>query len=88
MTKRLQVLFDDVELRQIQQVARSRHLTTAEWVRQSLRAARDAEVAVDPRTKLVAIQMAATHGFPISDIDELLAEIEAGYLGEATGRHR
>ena len=41
MTKRLQVLLDDEELREIQELARRRHQTTAAWVRDALRVARD-----------------------------------------------
>ena len=37
MTKRLQVLLDDAELRTIQRIARREKLTTAEWVRRRLR---------------------------------------------------
>ena len=40
MSRRLQVLLDDDELAKIQEVARSQRMTTAEWVRQALRAAR------------------------------------------------
>ena len=41
MTKRLQVLMDDDELRSIQRLARKERMTTAEWVRQRLREARE-----------------------------------------------
>src|SRR5438093_68744 len=40
MSKRLQVLLEESELREIQRLARSQKLTVAEWVRQALRAAR------------------------------------------------
>ena len=39
MTKRLQVLMPDEELRAIQRLARRERMTTAEWVRQRLREA-------------------------------------------------
>jgi hypothetical protein len=79
MTKRLQVLFDDDELRDIQRLARHRRMTTAEWVRRSLRAARDAESGADVGQKLTAIRVAAAHAFPTADIDVMLDEIERGY---------
>jgi hypothetical protein len=79
MTKRLQVLFEDGELREIQQVARRRRMTTAEWVRQSLRAAREAEVGADVGQKLAAIRKAAASSFPTADIGTMLEEIERGY---------
>jgi hypothetical protein len=83
MTKRLQVLLDDEELRQIQQFAKRDRLTTAEWVRQRLREARDRQARPDVATKLAAIYRAYQHlsPAPASDIDRMLDEIERGYLG-------
>ncbi len=52
MSKRLQVILDERELAQIQAVARRRHMTVAEWVRQALRRAREEEPAVPPLTGL------------------------------------
>ena len=85
MTKRLQVLFDDDELREIQHLARRRRLTTAEWVRRSLRAAREAESGADIGQKLAAVRAAAAYTFPTADIDAMLEEIQRGYRapGEA-----
>jgi hypothetical protein len=82
MTRRLQVLFEDNELEEIQQLARRRRMTTAEWVRQSLRFARDSERRSDPRDRLEAIRNAARHSFPASDIDDMLSEIDRGYRGD------
>jgi hypothetical protein len=79
MTKRLQVLFEDDELRDIQELARQRRMTTAEWVRRSLRAAREAESGADVGQKLASIRTASAHEFPTADIDVLLGEIERGY---------
>lgn len=79
MTTRLQVLLDDADLRAIQHLAKLRGMTTAEWVRQALRVARQAEAGRDPREKLDAIRMATRHSFPTSDIDQMLDEIERGY---------
>jgi hypothetical protein len=79
MTTRLQVLLDDAELRSIQQLAKRRGMTTAEWVRQVLRAAREADSGRDPRSKLEAIRVASRHKFPTGDIEAMLAEIERGY---------
>jgi post-segregation antitoxin (ccd killing protein) len=39
-SKRLQVLLDEAELREIQRAARAQNITVAAWVRQALRAAR------------------------------------------------
>jgi hypothetical protein len=79
MTKRLQVLFEDDELREIQRLARRQRMTTAEWVRRSLRIARDAEGGAGVAEKLAAVRTAASHAFPTADIEVMLAEIERGY---------
>ena len=82
MTKRLQVLFDDDELREIQRLARRGRMTTAEWVRRSLRSAREAEGGADVGQKLAAVRAAAAHAFPTADIDVMLREIEHGYASD------
>jgi hypothetical protein len=79
VTKRLQVLLDDGELREIQRLARAQRLTVAEWVRQALRAARRRQPSGDVQKKLGAIRAAARHDFPTSDIEQMLAEIARGY---------
>ncbi|HEY6569719.1 MAG TPA: CopG family transcriptional regulator [Candidatus Limnocylindrales bacterium] len=85
MTKRLQVLLNDDELRQIQRLARGRRMTTAAWVRESLQASVEAETRVDLAGKLAAIRRAVGHELPTGDIDQLLAEIESGYLAPNEG---
>lgn len=85
MTKRLQVLLEEPELREIQRVARAQRMTVAEWVRQALRAARRREPTIDANKKMKAIRAATRHSFPTADIDQMLAEIESGYLN--TDRH-
>jgi hypothetical protein len=79
MTKRLQVLLDDGELREIQRLARAHQLTVAEWVRQALRAARRRQPSGDVQKKLGAIRAAARYDFPTADIERMLAEIARGY---------
>jgi len=80
MTKRLQVLLDDEELAEIQATARRSRQTTSGWVREALRAARQAPQPADIERKLAAIRAAAQHQAPTADIDEMLAQIERGYL--------
>jgi hypothetical protein len=80
MSKRLQVLLEEGELREIQRLARRKQLTVADWVRQALRAARRAEVTREPGRKLDAIRQAVRHQYPTADIDEMLREIQRGYL--------
>lgn len=82
MSKRLQVILDDQELADIQRAARRSKMTTAEWVRQALRAARRKEPRGDARKKLAVVRAAATHAYPTADIDQMLGEIERGYLGD------
>jgi hypothetical protein len=80
MTKRLQVLLDDEELAEIQATARRHRQTTAAWVREALRTARSASEPADIERKLETIRVAARHQGPTADIDEMLAQIERGYL--------
>jgi hypothetical protein len=80
VTKRLQVLLDDAELRTIQRAARRDKLTTAEWVRRRLREGA-ASARGDTSSKLAAIHTAYRHNIgPSPDIDQMLDEIEQGYL--------
>jgi len=79
MTKRLQVILQDPEYREIQRMARSRSMSLAEWVRQALDLARRRQPLGDVEKKLAAIRAAARHESPTSDIDTMLAEIERGY---------
>jgi hypothetical protein len=80
VVKRLQVLLDEDELREIQSTARRQRLTTAAWVRRALRESIEREPRPDARAKLAAIRRAADHSFPTADIDQMLEEIERGYL--------
>lgn len=82
MTKRLQVLLDETEFREIRRIARRRRTTVAEWVRQALRAAQQKESPGDAGRKLAAVRTAAAHSFPSGEIQEILDEIERGYAGE------
>jgi hypothetical protein len=80
MAKRLQVILQDPDYREIQRAARSRHMSIAEWVRQALAHARRREPLGDVEKKLAAVRAAAKHEFPTADIETMLAEIEQGYL--------
>ena len=81
MSKRLQVLLDDEEYREIRASAHRSRMTVAEWVRQALRRARHDHPAT-VEAKLAAVAEAARHEFPTADIDVMLSEIEAGYRSE------
>lgn len=82
MSKRLQVVLEEDEYREIQRTARRRRMSVSEWVRQALRRARQSEPAVDAGRKLEAVRTAAGHEYPTADIEQMLQEIERGYLGE------
>ena len=77
MAKRLQVLLDEQEYAAIQGAARSQRLTVAEWVRRTLRKAREERPGA-AEAKLRAIADASRHAYPIADIGAMLNEIEAG----------
>ena len=80
MSRRLQVLLDEAELREIQDFARRHRMTVSEWVRQSLRLARAGKPTHDASRKLDAIRSAAHHEFPAGEIGDILRDIERGYL--------
>lgn len=82
MSQRLQVLLDEEEFAEIRRIARRHRMTVAEWVRQSLRAARREEPDMEPKRKLAAVREAVRGGYPTSDIGAMLADIEHGYLGD------
>jgi hypothetical protein len=81
MSKRLQVLLHEDELREIQRIARTRRMTVAEWVRQALRSAGDSEPLREASKKLEVVRVAARHSYPTGDIEQMLGEIERGYAG-------
>ena len=83
MSKRLQVLLEDSEYREIQRLARQQRITVAEWVRQALRAARRRQPLGDAGKKLQVVGAAAKHAFPTADMRQMLAEIERGYAGRS-----
>jgi hypothetical protein len=79
MSKRLQVLLEDEEMREVRRAARLARVTVAEWVRSALRAGRQAAPASAPDRKLAVVRAAARHAFPTGEIGTMLAEIESGY---------
>ena len=82
MTTRLQVLLEDDEIAEIRRVAKRHRMTVAEWVRMALRKARRDEPVVDPRKKLAAVREATRGDYPTADIQQMLTEIEGGYLAD------
>ncbi len=88
MSKRLQVLLEEDELAGVQEAARRQRLTTAEWVRQSLRSTLEQQQSPDASDKLEALAVASQYSFPTADIEQMVAEIEAGYLEPADEKPR
>ena len=80
MSKRLQVLLPEDELKRFQHIARRRRQTLADWVRRALREEARREAEGDPAEKLEAIRVAASFGFPAPELDMMNEEIERGYL--------
>ncbi len=79
MSKRLQVLLDESELREIQRAARAQKMKVSVWVRQALRAARAQAPTGDASRKLDVVRAAVRHSYPTGDIEQMIAEIEHGY---------
>jgi hypothetical protein len=75
MAKRLQVILQDLEYRDLQRAADAQRLSIAEWVRQALAAARRREPAGNVGKKLDAVRAATRHSYPTADINDMLAEI-------------
>lgn len=72
----------EAEYREIREAAERRRLTVSEWVRQTLRRARDTEPVSDIGPKLEAVRAAVRHEYPTADVEQMLREIEAGYAAE------
>jgi hypothetical protein len=73
MSTRLQVLIPDTLDRRIRKAALRRRLSTGAWVREALeRALAEPAGTGDPLARLAEL------GAPTADIDQMLAEIEAG----------
>ena len=72
MSHRLQVLIPEPLERRIRKTAQRRRLSMGAWVREALERALDQPRGVDPLERLEAL------GAPTGDIDQMLAEIEAG----------
>ena len=80
MSKRLQVLLDEREWREIRRTAAAHRQTVAEWVRQALRQARRSESDGRVDDRVAAIRAAARHRFPTGSVEQMNAEIARGYL--------
>lgn len=82
MSRRLQVLMSEREIRELKRAAKREGQTMSEWVRQRLKEALAGAPAGRKGTKLEVIRAATRHAFPAPDIDQMNEEIARGY---ATG---
>lgn len=78
MSARLQVVMDPEELQGYREAAQREGLHLSAWVRARLREAKRGAPARKAEQKLRAIRTAASYSFPTADMDQMLAEIEAG----------
>ena len=85
MSKRLQVILDDDEMKAIVAIAQNRSMTVSGWVRAVLREARSRHPQIAGDRKIQAVRAAIRHTYPTADADQMLAEIESGYQSGSTG---
>ncbi len=78
MSKRLQVLLPEEELRRIRAASRREHKTVAEWVRESLRQRLESARPESPDVRAGRILRFAKHAGPTGSIEQILGEIERG----------
>jgi hypothetical protein len=83
MSKRLQVILDDAEYRELQRSARRARMTVSAWVRQAIRELRGREPVAGADKKMHVVREATRHAYPAPapEIGQMLEEIERGYLG-------
>ena len=80
MSKRLQIVVDEDEVRRFEECARAEGLTLSAWARQALRSAEREVSRGDPDRKLDTIRAAYQCAFPAPDIAAMNDEIERGYV--------
>lgn len=77
-TQRLQVLFDPEELETLREAARAEGVPLSDWVRKALRNFQRDSATDRIDEKLAAVRAAVEFEYPVSDVDQLLSEIDAG----------
>jgi predicted 2-oxoglutarate/Fe(II)-dependent dioxygenase YbiX len=80
MSKRLQVILSDEEMRDLQKIARQQKTTVADWVRRALLSEKNRHPTKEADKKIQVVRAAVRNSFPAAEIDVMLAEIDAGYL--------
>lgn len=79
MSKRLQVLLADEEYAETEAAAHREGETVSQWVRHTLRDARESQPRQASSRKLAVLRAAMAHEFPTGDIEQLLEETKRGY---------
>lgn len=80
MGKHLHLVLEEAEFAAIREAAFEHRMTVEEWVRHALAEARREKPAAIFPDMLRAIHDAIRHEFPSMEIDQMLLEIERGYL--------
>jgi hypothetical protein len=75
----MQVLLSDAEYQKLRDTARSNGVSAGEWVRRALQESYMQTNEIRKHAKLAAIERALLVNGPTCDIDQMNAEIEAGY---------
>jgi hypothetical protein len=88
MSKRLQVLMTENEYAQLKRRARKNKQSVGSFVREVLRNSKLGEEETSTSDKLKSIEKSAKYEFPVSDLDTMLQEIEAGYTEEQIDNDR
>jgi hypothetical protein len=65
----------------MQRLAKSRQMTVSTFVRDAIRAAQRLVPGSRPEHKIAAVREAARQSYPTADPEQMLAEIERGYIG-------
>jgi hypothetical protein len=80
MSKRLQVLLEPKEYKNLKELAEEADLSLGEWVRQVLRKEATGFSLQNPAEKLKNVRLFSQYSFPSGDIETILEETEKGYL--------
>lgn len=84
MSRRLQVEVDNREFEQIEKLARRQRMSVDDWVLKVLREAHrnqpQRSTGEETESKLALLDRAMEYEFPTADIDQMLAEVQRGYL--------
>lgn len=80
MSKRLQVLVTDEEMRLVKEMAAASHVSSGQWVRQLIRQATERRSPKTYEERMRLTLEAAKFNLPTCDIDQMNREIEEGYV--------